>query len=203
MRKLSKSLVTIALLAASVWTSAYEAGDMIVRVGAAHVAPTAGDSSVSALSTTVDVDGATQLGFTGTYMVTDNIGIELLASAPFDHEIDLPDGSKVASTKHLPPTLSVQYYPLSNDSQWQPYVGIGVNYTLFFEEETTLGKLKLDDSMGVSFQAGVDYQVSDGWGVAFEAWYIDIDTDATVNDTVKFDVEINPMVYLLGLYYKF
>ena len=36
---------------------------------------------------------------------------------------------KFGSIKHLPPTLSVIYYPLDKTSAFQPYVGAGVNHT--------------------------------------------------------------------------
>ena len=50
------------------------------------------------------------IGFT--YMMTDVWAIEVLAAYPFKHDIELLDGTKVGSTKHLPPTVSVQSSPV-------------------------------------------------------------------------------------------
>ncbi len=108
----------------------YEAGDIIVRVGAANVDPSTTDNTGLGL----DVKDDISVGITGTYMLTDNIGVELLAATPFDHDVNLTGVGKVADTKHLPPTLSIQYFPMDNKSKLQPYIGVGINYTTFFSE---------------------------------------------------------------------
>ena len=121
---------------------------------------------------------------------------------------------KAGSTKHLPPTLSAQWYPRGGQDGWQPYVGIGVNYTIFFSEDThgdlegIVGKadLELEDSFGLAAQVGVDIPLGENWGLNAGVWYIDIDTEAEVSFTggkAKFDVDIDPWVYNVGLFYKF
>ena len=47
---------------------------------------------------------------TGEYFLKDNLGIEVLAALPFQHDINVVGVGKVGSTKHLPPTVSLQYY---------------------------------------------------------------------------------------------
>src|SRR5690606_33287466 len=89
------------------------------------------------------LDSDTQLGLNFAYMVTDKVGIELLAATPFSHDVGVAGlqgglaglNGKLGSIKHLPPTLSVVYYPLNNASAFKPYVGAGINYTWFFDEE--------------------------------------------------------------------
>lgn len=204
---------------------AYQAGDMILRVGAVSVQP---DDSSSALSlngtrlagTGVSVDSDTQLGITGTYMLTDYLGLSLLAATPFQHDIkaDLGGASvKAGDTKHLPPTLTLQYYPMPTGSTFQPYIGGGLNYTTFFSESVSSqlegalgqnnGKMELDDSWGLAFNAGFDYRLSENWSVGAAVWYIDIDTTAKLKfdsgARVKVDVDIDPWVYMLSLGYKF
>jgi len=207
---------------------AHEAGDIIVRAGIANVDPS-GDSDSIVLPTEpatvlpggVDVDDDTQLSIIGTYMVTDVWGVELLAATPFEHDITQPDlGIDAGSTKHLPPTISLQYYPRGGQAGWQPYVGIGVNYTYFFGEDVdpalgealgavlgaTSARLDLDDSWGLAGQAGVDIPINDNWMLNAGVWYIDIGTTAdVVTDvgTVSFDVDIDPWVYNIGIAYKF
>lgn len=118
--------------------------------------------------------------------------------------------------------MSLQYYPLDAKSKLQPYVGAGLNYTMFFSEDvddelnatlaSVLGvpsvdaDLKLDDSVGLALEAGVDYQFDDHWGINASIWWVDIDTEATVSvgaTDVKFDVEIDPWVYMVGAIYAF
>ena len=142
-----KNALTAAILAvmatASAGSYAHQEGAWIVRVGATTVAPN-DDSDKITLPTQpdetvlrgVEVDHDTQLGLIPVYMITDNWGMELLAATPFEHDISVKGlPLDAGSTKHLPPTLSLQWYPRGGSSGWQPYVGVGLNYTLFFDEE--------------------------------------------------------------------
>ena len=215
------------LLMGATAAMAYQPGDFIVRAGAANVDPD-DDSDALKLNGTVlsgteaEVDDDTQLGITFTYMLNEHWGLGLLAATPFEHDIkaDLsgigagkPDAG---STKHLPPTLTLQYFPMASDSKFQPYIGAGINYTNFFEEdldselETTLGSkgsLELDDSWGFAFQAGMDYQLNEHWLLNASIWYLDIDTEAKIKldagPVIKTDVDIDPWVYMVGIGYKF
>ncbi|WP_299198811.1 OmpW family outer membrane protein [uncultured Amphritea sp.] len=202
-RKALSALVMGVSLTATANCMAYEAGDMILKVGAANVDPqTSNNTTVAGL----DVEDNTQLGITGTYMLTDNIGVELLAATPFKHDITL-NGAKVGETKHLPPTVSLQYYPMDSSSAFQPYVGLGINYTTFFSESTTGAlagtKLQLDSSWGLAAQLGIDYSINDQLLVNAAVWKMDINTDVTVNGSNLGELEIDPMVYMVSVGYKF
>ncbi len=221
---------TMAMGALSV--NAYEQGDIILRAGIVTVAPDADSDPivlpdpVGTLPSGVDVDDDTQISIIGTWMMSDNWGLELLAATPFEHDIKVVDlGIPAGSTKHLPPTLSLQWYPRGNAEGWQPYFGVGVNYTAFFDEEVspvlggalgdllgvTSAKLSLDDSVGLAVEAGVDVPLNEKWSLNLGVWYIDIGTTADIdvgfadgsNATVSFDVDIDPWVYNIGVAYKF
>lgn len=213
------------LLLGAVGATAHEAGDFIVRAGAAQVDPN-DDSDALAVNgavlpgTEAEVDDDTQLGLTFTYMLTNHIGIGLLAATPFDHDLEADlGGLKVdaGSTKHLPPTVTLQYFPMDTASKFQPYVGVGVNYTKFFDEdvdselEATLGltggDLEIDDSWGWSAQVGFDYQIDEHWLINASIWYIDLETEAKFKFdqpvVIETDVDIDPMVYMIAVGYKF
>jgi outer membrane protein len=222
---LGASLVALALAAPA--AHAYQAGDMILRAGAITTAPneSSGDlkfdgNKVSGTKATLDSD--TQLGLTFAYKLTDHIGLELLAATPFKHTVGVKglggglDG-KLADIKQLPPTLSLQYYPMEPNSRFQPYAGVGINYTLFFDEDLSSARkqqgfsnLKLQDSVGIAGQLGMDYMLTDNLLVNASVWYVDIDTKASVNgptalgySKTKVDVDVDPWVYMVGLGYKF
>ena len=192
-------------------------GDWILRVGAANVDPDAG-SNVSNLGVNldIDVDDDTQVGITAVYMMTDHIGLELLAATPFEHTISSGElGVKVGTTKQLPPTLNLQYYFLGVDSSFRPYLGAGINYTDFWDEdaagefEAIAGKsdIQLEDSWGLSLQVGLDYHINDNWLVNAAVWNLDIQTTATIDTEnlgrVRTDVDIDPWVYMVAVGYKF
>lgn len=171
---------------------AYEQGDWVIKAGAANVDPKS-DSGIQG----VTVEDDTQLGLTITYMLKSQLGLELLASTPFDHDITVA-GSTVGSAKHLPPTLSVQYYPLSPESALQPYVGLGVNYTIFFDESGIVEDL--DNSLGMSYSAGVNYDINETMLVNFSVWKIDIESELNGSGV---DVEIDPTVMSVNVGYRF
>jgi outer membrane protein len=223
----TKLTVLAAALALSGAASAYEAGDWIVRTGAVNVDPDGDSSSLQLLGTGklsgtgVEVDDDTQVLLNVTYMATSNVGIELLAATPFEHTVDTTglgglglSDVKLGTIKHLPPTLSVLWYPMSANSKFQPFIGGGVNYTYFFDEDVSgaaqdaLGarNLELDDSWGLAFRAGADYMLNDCWSVHAGVYYLDIETTAEVSTAlgkVKTDVDVDPWVYTLGIGYKF
>jgi outer membrane protein len=171
--------------------------DWIVRVGGHYVDPKSDNHEV------VSVDSGQSLTFNVTYMFKTNWGVELLAAWPFCHDITLnADGSKVAETKHLPPTLSLQYHFLP-DGRIRPYVGAGLNATLFFDEKTTGAlegtDLSLDDSFGAAAQIGVDFALSDDWMLNLDARWIDIDTDARLDGVGIGSVAIDPYAFGLSI----
>ena len=223
---LSASLVALALSTPLV-AQAHEPGDFIVRAGAARVVPNEDSGNVKldgakVSGTKATVDNSTQLGLTFAYMITNHIGVELLAATPFSHTVSVKglgaglDG-KLADVKQLPPTLSLQYYPMDSASKFQPYVGVGLNYTKFFDTDLSgtrkqegFSNLKLKDSVGFAGQVGMDYMLTDRIMLNASVWYVDIDTKASVDGPsalsvgkTKVNVDIDPWVYMVGVGYKF
>ena len=215
----------------------YKPGQWVVRAGATQVEPREDSDDIKlngsvlilggglltpGQSSSVGINSDTQLGLTVEYMLTENWGVELLAAKPFEHTASgkgYIQGLDVADFKHLPPTLSAVYH-FSSLGALQPYVGAGINYTFIYDEELTPeaeatfaslglnnGKMKLDDSIGVALQAGVDYHVDEHWLVNASVRWIDIDTEAKIQfssgDKLTTDIEVDPMVYTLSVGYKF
>ncbi len=223
MRKTLLATTLLATIAATPAAFAHEAGDIIVRAGAVTVTTHESTSGVKTsdlgnLNGKATLDNDTQLGLNFAYMVTDNIGIELLAASPFKHDVHIKNtdvGSmKLGSIKHLPPTLSAVYYPLDSKSAFQPYIGAGINYTWFFDESLSstakqglnASNFKVKNSWGWAAQVGADYMLTDNIMINGQIRYIDIDTDATLNTVAgrtKVNVDVKPWVYMVGLGYKF
>lgn len=189
--------------------SAVEKGDWLVRFGAANVSPNDSSTGLSGVgpTATVGVESDTQMFANLSYMIKSNIALELLAATPFSHDIKgtgaLAGLGKVGETKQLPPTLSIQYHFSPKDSV-RPYIGAGINYTIFFSEKATntITSLKLDDSWGLAVQAGVDVDISKNWFFNADIRYINIETTATT-DLGTAEVKINPTVISLGVGTRF
>ena len=235
-RQFKSTAPIFALFAAAsmpVSVNAFEAGSWIVRGGISIVAPDAsGDQLklngsaagfVSAVGVeNLDVDDNEQIGLTFEYMLDANWGIEVLASTPFSHTASATgtlSGLDVADIKHLPPTVSAVYH-FNAGEQFRPYIGAGINYTLFFDEDTTSaaddtfatlgltgGDVELEDSWGLALQVGADYKLGDNWWLNGSIRWIDISTTADFTfdngSKVSGDVEIDPFVYSIKLGYAF
>ncbi|KGE78237.1 OmpW/AlkL family protein [Halomonas salina] len=202
-RTLISTLIVATGLAASSQVLAYGAGDIYTRVGVAKVAPKSDNGDLASGTYEVDVQDDNGFAFTLGYRFTDKLGMELLAAEPFEHDIQL-NGANLASTKHLPPTLTLQYYPLGGtQARVQPYAGVGVNYTHFSDEHIDGDDLELEDSWGAAAQLGVDLLIDEHWALNAAAWYLDIDTDAELGGTDIGNVEIDPLVVMGGISFRF
>ncbi|MDO6427612.1 OmpW family outer membrane protein [Thalassotalea sp. 1_MG-2023] len=233
---MKKSLITLTVLSSlsvGAIAQSYQAGDLIVRGGVTNVNPNSDKAGVyvSALGgntpLSVLVDDNSQLGLNVVYFYDNNWAIEVLAATPFTHDITIHDpqgislgifdvnvdGATLGETTHLPPTISAVYY-FDTDTAFKPYVGAGLNYTVFFDEDfkktpKSLGfnDLALDGSFGYAIQVGADYQLDSNWHINASVRYIDIDTEATfkIGNDIKgsANVEIDPTVFSLLIGYKF
>ena len=212
--------ILLAVVFAPLSVASAAEGDYLLRVGASNVDPK--DDNGSVLGLDVNVDDAWSMTFTGEWMWKKNWGIEVLAAYPFEHDISVQGLGTVGSTKHLPPTLSLNYHFLP-DTKFDPYLGAGINYTLFFDQDTK-GALARDgsggdlnvteDSIGIAAQIGADWFINDKWFVNFNVRWIDIDTKARVTlasdsaivpggGRVRTDVDIDPWIYGVHVGYRF
>jgi len=208
-----------ALTAIAASAPAYaEQGDVLVRARAIVVAPTEDSGGVEPTfpSDGVSVTNSFAPEIDFSYFVTNNIGLELIA-ATTKHDVKGKGGlepvGKLVDTWVLPPTLTLQYH-FTPKAKVRPYVGVGLNYTIFYNEDASDGlenaigdtKVKLKNSFGYALQAGVDIDVGKNLFLNFDVKYIDIDTKATLNtgglvNQVK--VSIDPIVAGVGIGMRF
>lgn len=206
----TKTVLATTIALAALPSFAYEEGDIQVKAGVITVMPKDGNADTSALvaDSELNITSDTQIGLTLTYMVTPAIGIEVLGATPFTHTVEgdgALEGVDVMEVSHLPPTVSVQYYPMAAESAVQPYFGLGLNYTFFFDEsdEADLGSSSLKPSIGLAYSAGVDYMVKDEWLINASVWKVDIDTEVRGGVADGLDVEIDPVAVMLACGYRF
>lgn len=195
-----------------------EAGDLLVRVRGIVVAPTENSSEVLPAfpGSEVAVDNAVMPELDFTYMFSDNIGAELILATTKHHASGrgtLDGTGKLVSTWVLPPTLTLQYH-FAPKASVRPYVGAGVNYTIFYSEDATNAledavgptKVSMDDSFGYALQAGLDFDLSDRVFANIDVKYVDINTTAKLNtggaiNRVKIDLD--PIIVGIGLGMRF
>ncbi|WP_126975772.1 OmpW/AlkL family protein [Frigidibacter oleivorans] len=194
----------IAAALAGVPAQAQQAGDFTLGLGLGYVAPKDGNGTLAGLSADVDDDIRPTITFE--YFIRDNLGIEVLAATPFEHDVKLDGLGRVGSVQHLPPVVSIQYH-FDATPVLKPFVGVGLNYTIFFEEETRGAlagtKLKLEDSVGLALHAGFDAKVSDRGAVRADIRWMDIDSEVKLDGTKIGTAKIDPVVMGVSYVHRF
>ncbi|MBT2748845.1 MULTISPECIES: OmpW family outer membrane protein [unclassified Lysobacter] len=204
--RLIGGVLAAALACAAQPVLAQEARSYTIGIGAHQVQPKSNNGSLLGGAAQLEIGDNVQPTITFEYFVRENLGIEVLAATPFKHDIEIKGLGKVATTKHLPPTFSLQYH-WNSDGAVSPFVGVGVNYTTFMSEKTTGplrgSKLKLEDSVGVAAHLGVDFSVGERGAIRVDARWIDINSDVKLNGAKIGKAEIDPLVYGLAYVIKF
>ncbi|WP_033919662.1 OmpW/AlkL family protein [Sphingomonas sp. 37zxx] len=191
-------------------------GDVLLRLRGIVVAPNERSSGIVPTFPTerASVNNSVMPEIDVTYMATDRIGFELIA-ATTKHDASGVTGTtgsigKLASTWVLPPTLTAQYH-FNPTGHVRPYVGAGVNYTVFWNEKASDGleaavgatRVRMSDSWGLAAQIGVDIDVTPRMFVNFDVKYIDIDTTARLRTTAigeqSLRLHLDPLVVGAGV----
>lgn len=202
-----KQIALISLLGLS---ASAMAGQWQVKVGGSAIAPT-GDTT-TALG---KFEAENEFAFTPSveYFFNDNISAELLLATPISHDVSL-EGSKAVKIKHLPPTITAKYH-FKNNTRFTPYIGVGGTAFIAWDESErgAVKDLRADVSVkedfGFAGQVGFNYQPADAknWGIFFDARYAQISPEVKAKidgaTALKFDLDIDPMIYTLGYSYKF
>lgn len=221
MKLLKYTILPAAVAASAFATPAFaEQGDTFIRLRGIMVAPTESSGGILPTFPTeeVKVNNSIMPEVDITHMVSDNVGLELIA-ATTKHNASGTSGTtggigKLASTWVLPPTLTLQYH-FAPEAKVRPYVGAGVNYTMFYSEkpsaglETAVGQtnVNLKDSFGWAAQAGIDIDLNEKMFLNFDVKYIDIDTtarlDTTAIGTQRVKISLDPLVVGVGVGFRF
>ncbi|TDK43058.1 OmpW/AlkL family protein [Antarcticimicrobium luteum] len=179
--------------------AAQSKGDWTVGVGFGYVVPKSDNGTLAGGAATIGESARPT--FTGEYFFRDNWGIELLAAAPFKHDVNI-GGAYAATVKQLPPTLSVNYH-FPTQTAFAPFVGLGLNYTTFFDETSPLGVVRVEDSLGLAAHAGLDYAISDRGSLRMDVRWVNINSDVTLNGAYIGEAEIDPLVWGISYVHRF
>jgi len=151
----------------------------------------------------VDVSDSLTAELDFSYFFTDHIAAELIAGTA-RHELDY-GSSNLGDVWILPPTVTVQYH-FTPDQKFSPYVGAGLNYSIFYGESAGTGfsDLNVDNGVGYALQAGADYWLTPNWGLNFDVKKLWLNVDASLNNgAVTADVDLDPWLIGAGVSYRF
>ncbi len=163
-------------------------------------------------NSTVNIGGDASVGdavtpeFDISYFFTDHIAAELIL-ATAQHQLNYTGNLNLGETMILPPTLTLQYH-FTPDKSFSPYIGAGLNYSMFYGEDSGTGfnDLDVDGGLGYALQAGFDYWVDDHWGLNLDVKkiWLNVDADLRLGATpIHADVDLDPWVVGAGISYRF
>ena len=130
-----------------------------------------------------------------------------MIAATAEHTVTAGNNT-LGDTWILPPTLTLQYH-FQPEQKFSPYIGAGVNYSLFYGEDGqgVFNNLEVEGGFGFAVQAGFDYWLSENWGLNADIKYVDLNVDVDVNQGATplsaDDVELDPWIVGIGASYRF
>ncbi|MDP2880176.1 MAG: OmpW family outer membrane protein [Azonexus sp.] len=193
------ALITAGVLSSSVAQA--QEGPFMVRVRAVHVAFDNGQKD--GLPGPIEAESRWIPEIDLSYFITKNIAAELVLTYPQTVDITMA-GANIGKIKALPPSLLVQYH-FTDLGAFKPYVGLGVNYTLFFSRDNILNGVAAVDrsSVGLAAQVGFDYMFNKNWGLNLDVKYIQMETDVSLNGSKIGTLNLSPITAGVGVSYRF
>lgn len=183
-------------------SSIMDASNWQIRVRAIDVIPS--DDATVNIGGELDIDNAVVPELDISYFFTKNIATELIL-ATSKHDVDYNSTTDLGSAWILPPTLTLQYH-FTPDSAFSPYLGAGLNYSMFYNEDAAAGftNLEVEGGVGYALQAGFDYWINDNWGLNLDVKKIWLNVDAKLNNgAIRADIDLDPVVVGAGVSYRF
>jgi len=180
-------------------------GEWTLGFGLANVNPKSDNGVLAGGTVPTEIGDSTRPTITAEYFIRDNLGIELLAALPFKHSIK-SNGVEIGTIKQLPPVISLQYH-FDATEQFKPFVGLGVNFTGFWDGDArgplSGSELRVKNSWGLAAHLGGDYWINDRAAIRADLRWIDIDADVELNGAEIGKVEVDPVVVGVSYVMKF
>ena len=185
-----------------------------VRLRAVGVAPDE-SAKIGIIGGDVAISNALIPELDFTYFFTENFAAELiLGTAKHDVQaIETAAGNvDLGSVWLLPPTLTAQYHFYTSDKKvFKPYIGAGVNYTLFYNVKSgAVADVKYDNALGYAAQLGFDLMLDEKFFINVDAKRLFLSTDVTIDASnlapglsIPATVDIDPWLFGVGVGMKF
>jgi outer membrane protein len=203
--------------------SAQSAGSLLGRVGATQIKPQVKSGDLTAPSfagTQADIKSDTELSAGLTYMVTDNIAVDLPLSFGFKHDIvgtgAIAGVGKIGDVKALPMTLLAQYKFLDANAPLRPYLGVGPTYAKFYKARSTAAltaltggtpsnptTLTVDSKWALTAQVGATYVFSGRWYADATVLKTFLKTRTTLSTGQTLEAKLDPLSFCVSVGYRF
>jgi len=135
------------------------------------------------------------------YFFTPYLSTELVLALT-KHDIKVGTQT-LGSTWLLPPSLLVKVHPFPK-AKVSPYVGAGFNVVMPFNERIAIAnELKIDTSVGLAAQVGVDIPINENLYFNLDGKYYTTVTNVRLDGGPKHHLRVNPFIIGAGLQYRF
>jgi outer membrane protein len=223
LKRVSQLVLAAGVLATAGLAQAQSAGSIVVRLGATQIKPDVESGNLTAPSlvgTQADIKSNTQPTAGITYMLSDNLSLDLPLAAGFKHEIvgaGAIDGvGKIGEVKALPVTLLVQYRLFPAAAPLRPYVGLGPTYAKFYGARSTAAltamtggtpsnptTISMQSKWALTGQLGLNASLAPGWSLDVAVLKTALKSRATLSTGQTLDAKIDPWSYTAGIGYRF
>ena len=223
MKNTVKFLLIPAVLACAAAAQAQTAGTWMVRGGVTTITPNVNSGDLSAPSlagTKASINSSTKVSGGITYMLDNNISIDVPLSVPFQHDISgdgaVTGAGKIADVKALPVTVLAQWRFMEPTSTFRPYIGAGITYAAFYGARSTSTltaisggtpsnptTLSIDSKWAATVQLGGSLAINSSWFVDLNYTYTPLSTRTTLSTGQTQDIKLDPSSVSLTVGYKF
>jgi len=223
MKNTKQFLLVPALLLCAAAAQAQTAGTWLLRAGATKITPNVTSDDLTAPSlagTKASIGSSSRLSGGITYMVDNNLAIDVPVAVPFQHDIS-GDGAilgagKIGDVKALPATVMAQWRFLEPNAPVRPYIGAGITYAAFYGAKSTSTltaltggtpanptTLSVDSKWAATLQLGASFQLKDGWFIDASYTVTPLRTRTTLSSGQTLDTTLNPSSFSLSIGMRF
>lgn len=222
-KRLALAVVGAGTVLATGAVHAQSAGSWLARLGVINIVPQVKSGDLTAPSlpgTQVDIKSDTQVSGGVTYMVTDNVAIDVPISLPFKHDI-VGDGAiagvgKIGEVRVLPITVLGEYRFLEPGAAFRPYAGGGLTYAKFYKARSTAAlsgltggtpsnptTLEIDSKLALTLGVGASFSFNERWFVDGHLSKTFLKTRATLSTGQTLDAKLDPLAVGVAVGYRF
>ncbi|MFG1477755.1 OmpW family protein [Xanthobacter sp. V4C-4] len=183
-----------------------------IRLRALYVKPENGGAVNGVPFSDLDYSDSVTPELDITYYFTKNIAAELIlgtTNSTISGAGSIAGLNDIAKVWILPPTLTLQYH-FTDFGPFKPYIGAGVNYTVFYSpsiKNSAFSSIDVNDTWGIALQAGFDWMIDKHWGINVDVKKLFLEPDFVLQTTtgalLTGNADLNPWLIGAGVTYRF
>jgi outer membrane protein len=180
----------------------------LIRVRGLYVTPE--ESGTTSINGDVEIDAGVVPELDVSYFFSENFAVEAIFGVT-PHDVSVANSAvgdiDLGDVWLLPPTVTAQWH-FNPRGDFRPYVGAGINYTIFFGEDEgpVADSIDYSNEFGFALQAGFDVPINETWFFNADLKKLWLGTDVEVQalgTTVTADVDIDPWIFGVGVGRRF